>query len=103
MPDYSPAVEPAAGGSYLRVRVVPRARETRLDGLRGEAARLRVAAPPAGGRANALVLGFLGDVLGLRARDLEIVRGLRSRDKTVRVEGLGPATVAARLARPATR
>ena len=63
----------------------------------GDAARLRVAAPPADGKANAAALAFLASVLGLRRRDLVIVPGLRGRDKTVRVSGLDARSVADRL------
>jgi uncharacterized protein len=94
---YEVAVEDAAGGCVLRVRVTPRARANELNGVHGTAARVRVAAPPADGRANAAVLAFLADVLGVPRRDLRIVRGTKGRDKKVQIHGLDATAVAARL------
>ena len=77
--------------------MVAGARRTELTGVAGQALRLRVAAPPAQGRANAAVLAHLAGLLGLRARDLEITAGERSRDKLVLVRGLSPERVRERL------
>jgi uncharacterized protein len=99
VPDYRRAVSPDPTGATIRVRVVPRAAVARLDGLRGDAAMLRVRAPPSGGKANAEVVALLAGLLGVRRRDVVVVRGERSRDKIVRVAGLGPSQAAARLAR----
>lgn len=63
----------------------------------GQALRLRVAAPPIQGRANAAILAHLAALLGVRPRDLEIVAGQRSRDKLVLVRGLPPERVRQRL------
>jgi uncharacterized protein len=101
--DLSPAITATAAGTTVRVRAVPRAKVDRLDGLHGDALRVRIAAPPSDGRANDALLALLADALGVRRRDLVLVRGERSRDKTVRVTGLGPAAVATRLARATGR
>src|SRR6266536_3166503 len=66
----------------------------------GEALRVRVAAPPAQGRANAAILGYLAGLVGLRARDLEITAGERARDKLVLVRGRSPRQVRAALLDP---
>lgn len=99
MTAYSDAVSETPQGALLRVRVTPRAKSTRLDGVHGDAVRLRIAAPPNDGKANAAVLAFLASALATRRRDLAIVRGLRGRQKTVAISGLDAASVAARLGR----
>ena len=101
MPDYQAALDATSTGSRLRVRVVPRAGSNRLDGLHGTAIKVRLTAPPADGRANAALLGLLGELLGVPVRDLELRRGSRSRDKTVDIHGLDPGAAAARPARTA--
>ncbi len=98
MVDYLPALRADGDGTVIRIRVVPRASRTRLAGLHGDLVKLRVAAPPVEGRANEEVVAHLADALGLRARDLALVAGDRSRTKTVRVAGLAPPDVARRLA-----
>jgi len=66
-------------------------------GFHGGALAVRVAAAPEKGRANRALLDFLADKLDLRRQDLELVTGGHSRDKIVRVKGLGPDELARRL------
>jgi uncharacterized protein (TIGR00251 family) len=84
-------------GTLVRLWVVAGARRTEVTGVARQALRFRVAAPPAQGRANAAILAHLAAALGLRARDLEIAAGQRSRDKLVLVRGLAPERVSERL------
>ena len=82
----------------LTVLVHPRARRVGLRGLRGDGSLvLAVAAPPEDGRANQAVAELLGETLGVRARDIEIVRGLHSRTKLIEVRGLGERELRQRL------
>jgi uncharacterized protein (TIGR00251 family) len=68
--------------------------------VREGAVRIRVAAPPTDGKANAALRTFLARALGLRARDVTIVSGERSREKVLRLSGMAPEEVAARLQTP---
>lgn len=85
----------ASDGVRVAVRLTPRARSDRLDGvtrLADGAAVLKVSvtAPPAERRANDALLQLLAGVWGLPRRDIAIVGGLKSRSKTVRVAGETP-------------
>lgn len=91
----------AAGGepeATFRVRARPGACRTEIAGFHDGALAVRLAAPPEKGRANRALLDFLAAKLGLRRHDLELVAGPASRDKIVRVRGLGPEELARRLA-----
>jgi uncharacterized protein (TIGR00251 family) len=90
-------------GTLVRLRVVAGARRTELAGVAGQALRVRIAAPPAQGRANAAILGYLAGLVGLRARDLEITAGEHARDKLLLVRGRSPAQVRAALLDPPGR
>jgi uncharacterized protein len=59
---------------------------------------VRVAAAPEDGKANAAVIRLLADALGMPARDVEIVSGHASRDKTVTLTGIDPDETERRLA-----
>ena len=59
---------------------------------------VRVVAVPERGRANASVVAFLADTLGLRVPDVRIVSGATSRNKTVELVGLTRDEVELRLA-----
>jgi len=65
--------------------VVPRARTTEVAGLYGDAVRVRVAAPPADGAANAELRRFLAERLGVPQASVQIVGGAIARRKIVEV------------------
>jgi uncharacterized protein len=94
------AVRAHPEGTSLRVRVAPGARATEVAGLHGGALRVRVAAPPVDGKANAALLGFLAARLGLRPRDLRLAAGGSGRDKLVVIPDRTPEQVRATLTAP---
>jgi uncharacterized protein YggU (UPF0235/DUF167 family) len=59
--------------------------------------RARVRAPAIEGRANAAVLQLLSDRLRVPRSSLDLIRGVGSRDKVVRVDGLELTEVNERL------
>jgi len=77
--------------------VIPRAKRSTVDGERGGAVLIRLAAPPVDGAANEALVDFLAERLGLPRRQVSIVAGERSRDKRVQIAGLDAAAVRARL------
>ena len=83
-----PRKEPIVAAAQLRVRVQPGATRTGVAGMVDGVLRVRVAAPPATGRANAALLEFLADAMELRPWAVRVVRGLGSREKLVSVERL---------------
>lgn len=77
--------EGADGGLTLALHVQPGAKRTEVAGTHGDALKVRLAAPPVEGRANAALLRFLADAFGVPLRAVEIVRGEAARDKLVRI------------------
>ena len=82
----------AAGGVRVAVRLTPRGRADRIDGIGrtadGTSALLvSVGAPPADGRANDALLRLLAKEWDVARRDLTIVSGPKSRNKVVHVAG----------------
>jgi uncharacterized protein YggU (UPF0235/DUF167 family) len=61
--------------------------------------RLRVTAPPEGGRANEAVISLLAEALNIAKSQVKIARGHTSREKLVTVESLGQEEAQRRLAR----
>jgi hypothetical protein len=85
-------------GAALTLRVTPRARKTEFAGvLEDGILRVRVAAPPVEGKANAELLSFLARVLGVRKNRIEIIAGQRGLDKIVSVLDLSAEEVQARI------
>jgi uncharacterized protein len=82
----------------LRLRVSPGAGRAAIVGRYGEGWKVRVTAPPEGGRANDAVLRLLADTLAVPRDTVTLVSGHSGRDKIVELAGLGPAVVERRLA-----
>ena len=72
----------------LRVHVQPGAGRSAVVGRHGTALKVRVAAPPVGGRANDACAELLADTFGLGSGQVELVGGRTSRSKTFRLSGV---------------
>jgi uncharacterized protein (TIGR00251 family) len=83
--------------ALLKVRVQTGAKRDELGGRRDGALVVRVTAAPVDGKANHAVCRLLARLAGIPPSDVEVVRGISSRDKTVRLGGIAPADAAARL------
>ena len=82
----------------LNLRVSPGAGRSAVVGRHGDAWKLRVAAPPERGRANASVVSLLATSLEIGRPDVRIVSGAASRDKVVEIVGLTLQETEQRLA-----
>jgi len=72
----------------LRLHVQPGAGRTAVVGRHGDALKVRVAAPPEGGRANAAVITLVATTLGVKEDVVELTSGQSSRSKRVKVSGV---------------
>lgn len=81
----------------LRLRVSPGARSAGVVGRHGEAWKVRIAAPPEGGRANEAVIRLLAEALSLPRDAVTLVSGHGARDKIVQLVGLDQGQIERRL------
>lgn len=77
----------------LALHIQPGAKKTELAGLHGEALKIRLAAPPVDGKANAALLAFLAKACGVSKSAVELVSGETSRSKRVKVRGADMAVL----------
>jgi uncharacterized protein (TIGR00251 family) len=70
----------------LDVLVQPRAARTELAGLHDGRLKLRLTAPPVDGAANAALVEFLADRLGLPRSAISVASGDSGRRKTVSIQ-----------------
>lgn len=87
-----------SGGVLLAVKAVPGARRGQVAGVLGTRLKVRVAAPPEDGRANAAICELIAAELGRKPRDVRVVTGHSSPEKTVQVTGVRPDEILARFA-----
>jgi uncharacterized protein (TIGR00251 family) len=72
----------------IRVRLQPRAARNEIAGERDGALVVRLTAPPVDNRANEALCRLLAKELGVARTRVSLLKGVRSRDKVVEVEGL---------------
>ncbi|HXJ42297.1 MAG TPA: DUF167 domain-containing protein [Bryobacteraceae bacterium] len=77
----------------LSLKITASAPRTQFAGRLGEAWKLRVAAPPVDGKANAAIIKFLAKFLGVRASAITILTGLTATTKLVEIEGIDAASL----------
>jgi uncharacterized protein (TIGR00251 family) len=80
--------DPAA--ATLTLHVQPGARKTEVAGVHGDALKIRLAAPPVDGKANAALVEFVAQRLGLPKSAVRLVGGQTSRRKILEIEAAPP-------------
>jgi uncharacterized protein (TIGR00251 family) len=83
----------------LAVHAQPGAGRTQVVGRHGDAVKVRVAAPPEGGRANDALVALLADQFGVAPKSVTLATGQTSRTKRFRIAGVTPAEFEDRLER----
>jgi len=71
----------------IAVKVVPGASRTEIVGEWDGRLKIAVAAPPEKGKANQAIAKLLAEWLGVRRRNVTVIRGQASPLKTIRIEG----------------
>ena len=85
------------GDIRLDIVVAPKGSRTRIMGVHDQRLKIQVAAPPIDGRANETLVKFLADILGVARAQIEIVAGISSKRKSVRIVGVTPHRVLVKL------
>ncbi|MBA4709905.1 DUF167 domain-containing protein [Aquitalea aquatica] len=70
----------------LTLHVQPGARKTEVAGEHGDCLKIRLAAPPVDGKANAALLSWLADCFAVGKRAVALQAGDKSRHKVVLIE-----------------
>jgi uncharacterized protein (TIGR00251 family) len=84
----------------LTLHIQPGTQKTEVVGPYGDALKIRLAAPPVDGKANAALIGFVAERLGLAKSAVTLKSGQISRRKVLEVLA-APLDAEARLLRPA--
>lgn len=85
--------------AQIMVRLRPRGGRDELIGMRDGVLQARVTAPPLDGKANKALCKLIAKRLGVAPSRVSVVRGEKSRDKLVRVEGVDSAALQEALGR----
>ncbi|AKG53881.1 hypothetical protein DGWBC_1229 [Dehalogenimonas sp. WBC-2] len=85
--------------TIIAIRIQPGSAQTIVAGRYGDAIKIKVSAAPERGKANAALIAFLSQQLGVSKDAIDILRGHTSRNKTIAIEGVEEAEVIKRLLR----
>lgn len=77
----------------ILVKAVPGAKKDEIVGRLGDRLKVRVSAPPEGGKANAAICELIAAALGIKTRDVRIVSGQSRAEKTVEIDCVDAAAV----------
>ncbi len=72
----------------IKVRVVPNAPKSACAGAYADGIKIKIAAQPTDGKANAELIAFLAKTLKVSRRDISIVCGDTSHNKIVEISGV---------------
>jgi hypothetical protein len=70
-------------GVRLILHVQPGAKKTEICGEHGEALKIRLAAPPVDGKANAALIAWFADCFELPRRSVQLMSGEKNRHKVI--------------------
>ena len=74
-------------GILLSVKVQPRAAKNQIGAVQGNELKIQVTAPPVDSAANEALVVFLAEQFDCGRNRIEVVRGQKSRHKTLKLHG----------------
>lgn len=81
----------------IRVKAVPGASRDSIAGMLGDRVKVRVSAPPEGGKANKAIIKLFAHALGCKPAQISIVSGHTNPEKTIAIKGLSVSEAQASL------
>jgi len=78
----------------ITVHAVPRAAQDAIQGLHGDALKIRLHAPPVEGKANEALISFLSRKLNIPKGNIALKSGANQRRKIISISGISlPETI----------
>ena len=92
-----------SGGTLLFVKLQPRASADEICAPLGDELKIKITAPPVDAAANEALVKFLAEKLDCPRGKVELIRGQKSRHKTVMLHGFKPEGVLQKISGGASR
>jgi uncharacterized protein (TIGR00251 family) len=86
MPKKRKPVHEGSDDLILNVRVEPRSSRPGISGPYGDGIKVKLKSPPVEGKANSELIEILAKEYGIPKRDVDIVSGMNSKNKVVRLK-----------------
>ncbi len=72
----------------IKIKVEPRSSRSGITGFYGEGLKVKLSSPPVEGKANKELIEVLAKKFGIRKKDVEIIKGEKSKNKIVKLYGV---------------
>jgi len=92
-----PAIQTKDNGIVFTAKIVPGSRKTQVCGLLDTMIKIKVAAAPEKGKANACLVQFLAKLLGIRKQDVQVVSGHAHPVKQIHIRHITPEALRSAL------
>ena len=92
-----PFLTDTPAGAVLSLRIIPRAAKNAIQGVHGDALKIRLCAPPVEGAANSALVEFISDVLSIPRARIQLLSGQTSRNKRVLLAGMKAGDIRERM------
>lgn len=90
-------IKKCKSGVQFSAYILPRSSQNKISGLRGNALKIKLTAPPVDGEANKALLKFLARALKTPPGNISIVNGAAGRNKSISIEGFDEEKLMAKL------
>ena len=84
-------------GVEINFQVLPRSSQSRIVGLHNDAVKIKLNKPPVDGQANAECCRVVAKYFGVSKRQVSVLKGISSRQKTILIECVSASAVIERL------
>jgi uncharacterized protein len=81
-------IRETTAGLEVHLHIQPRAKHGGISGIHNGALKVKVTAPPVDDAANNAVIEYFSDLLGVSKSSLQIISGMKSREKILQIKGL---------------
>lgn len=90
-------IKQSNAGVIMAVHAAPRAAQDAVQGLHGDALKIRLHAPPVDGKANEALIAFLSKTLHVPKVNIQLKSGANQRRKILLITGLAKSEIEKRL------
>ena len=84
-------------GVIISLHVLPNAPKSQIVGEHNGSLKIKIKAPPVDGKTNEAIVKFFSDVLGISKSKIEILKGDKSKEKSLQVKDLSLEQIQAKV------
>jgi len=80
-------------GIILTLKILPNAKKNSIESYSNDYLKIKISAPPRDSKANQELLKFLSKTFNISKSKISIIKGEKSRNKTIEIAGIDKETI----------